>query len=580
MSSKKFKHLLVISVVIIALFYLLSLTYNSIIYASTLVDETINTSNLHSMHPLDNYQLDFYVDTSWDWLPWNWKDGIGKQVMYALYSITNFIWIVSLYVSYATGYIINEAFNLDFISLTADKIGYNMQQIAGINENGFMDSGYYPGFILLIILIVGVYTTYTGMIKRQTTKAVKSLLSFIVLFFASASFISHAPEYIKLLNDFSRDVSNSSLDIGTKIVMPEHDTENNESVDLIRDSIFSIQIKQPWLILQFGSSDEEDIGKERIDDILSASPDEGKDREDAVMEDIEDYDNSYLTPAKTVSRLGQVFFILIINIIISVFVFLLTGIMIFTQIMFIVYAMFLPISFLLSMIPTFENMTKKAILKLFNVIMARAGITLVITVAFSISTMLYSLSVNSPFFLIGFLQIVTFAGIYFKLGDLMRMFSLQSNDSQQLSRQFINRPARYIRRKTRVFRRGFRNSNRNNKEKSNSPTNSNAKPKSNSKPSTNTRHSRDSKINHESKKSNNEIKNNTDKSKRTSHTKRDNVRKIRGSEPKRKTRDIDLMEYYKLENERRRRKVAQVGKPSTKNRENVKSIRSNNNDKT
>ncbi|MGC3599100.1 hypothetical protein ACPTJ4_15885, partial [Enterococcus faecium] len=75
-----------------------------------------------------------------------------------------------------------------------------------------------------------------------------------------------------------------------------------------------------------------------------------------------------------------------------------------------------------------------AITKLFNVIMTRAGITLNITVAFSISTMLYSLSSSSPFFMIMFLQIVTFAGIYVKLGDLMSLFTLQSNDSQNMGR--------------------------------------------------------------------------------------------------------------------------------------------------
>ena len=86
----------------------------------------------------------------------------------------------------------------------------------------------------------------------------------------------------------------------------------------------------------------------------------------------------------------------------------------------IIYAMFLPVSFLLSMVPSFEGMSKRAITKLFNTILTRAGITLIITVAFSISTMLYNLSGEYPFFLTAFLQIVTFAGIYFKLGDLIK----------------------------------------------------------------------------------------------------------------------------------------------------------------
>ena len=127
--------------------------------------------------------------------------------------------------------------------------------------------------------------------------------------------------------------------------------------------------------------------------------------------------------------------------------------MIFSQVLFIIYAMFLPISFILSMIPTYEGMAKKALTKLFNTIMMRAGITLIITTAFSISTMFYSISSGYPFFMIAFLQIVTFAGIYFKLGDLMAMFSLQSSDTQQVSRRIMRRPYMFLNRRARRLER-------------------------------------------------------------------------------------------------------------------------------
>ena len=225
-------------------------------------------------------------------------------------------------------------------------------------------------------------------------------------------------------------------------MLPNSENQGKDSVDLIRDSLFSIQVKQPWLLLQYGNSDVESIGTDRVESLLSTSPNEinGQDREEIVVEEIEDRENTNLTITKTINRLGTVFFLFMFNIGISVFVFLLTGIMIFSQVLFIIYAMFLPVSFLLSMVPSFEGMSKRAITKLFNTILTRAGITLIITVAFSISTMLYNLSGEYPFFLTAFLQIVTFAGIYFKLGDLMGMFSLQSGDSQSMGSRIMRRP--------------------------------------------------------------------------------------------------------------------------------------------
>nr|WP_107571668.1 YtxH domain-containing protein [Clostridioides difficile] len=448
--QKLFRFFKIALIVVLTTIALLSLL-GTVAHASGLVDDTVNADNLYSQYPLENYQLDFYVDNSWGWLPWNWLDGIGKSVQYGLYCITNFIWTISLYLSNATGYVVQQAYKLDFINDMADSIGKSIQTLAGVTENGFGSTGFYVGFLLLIILIVGIYVAYTGLIKRETSKALHAVINFIVVFVLSASFIAYAPDYIKKINDFSSDISTASLDLGTKIMLPDSDSTGKDSVDLIRDSLFSIQVQQPWLLLQFGNSDIEEIGADRVEALVSASPsaDDGATREDVVKTEIEDNDNDNLTIPQVINRLGMVFFLLIFNLGITIFVFLLTGMMIFSQILFIIFAMFLPISFLLSMIPSYENMAKQAIVRVFNTIMTRAGITLIVTVAFSISSMFYNISTDYPFFMIAFLQIVCFAGIYMKLGDLMSMFSLNAGDSQSMGRRIFRRPYLFMRHRAR-----------------------------------------------------------------------------------------------------------------------------------
>ena len=448
--KKLFRFFKIAVIVVLTTIALLSLL-GTVAHASGLVDDTVNADNLYSQYPLENYQLDFYVDNSWGWLPWNWLDGIGKSVQYGLYCITNFIWTISLYLSNATGYVVQQAYKLDFINDMADSIGKSIQTLAGVTENGFGSTGFYVGFLLLIILIVGIYVAYTGLIKRETSKALHAVINFVVVFVLSASFIAYAPDYIKKINDFSSDISTASLDLGTKIMLPDSDSQGKDSVDLIRDSLFSIQVQQPWLLLQFGNSDIEEIGADRVEALVSVSPsaDDGATREDVVKTEIEDNDNDNLTIPQVINRLGMVFFLLIFNLGITIFVFLLTGMMIFSQILFIIFAMFLPISFLLSMIPSYENMAKQAIVRVFNTIMTRAGITLIVTVAFSISSMFYNISTDYPFFMIAFLQIVCFAGIYMKLGDLMSMFSLNAGDSQSMGRRIFRRPYLFMRHRAR-----------------------------------------------------------------------------------------------------------------------------------
>ena len=456
-TKEKVFHVLKMVLLAVTVTLVLLSLLGTVAHASGLVDDTVNADNLYSKYPLSNYQLDFYVDNSWSWLPWNWLDGIGKSVQYGLYCITNFVWTISLYLSNATGYVVQQAYKLDFINDMADSIGKSIQTLAGVTENGFSSSGFYVGFLLIIILIVGVYTAYTGLLKRETSKALHAVINFVVVFIVSASFIAYAPNYIQKINDFSSDISTASLDLGTKIMLPDSQSKGKDRVDLIRDSLFAIQVEKPWLLLQFGNSDTEEIGTDRVEALVSASPsdEDGETRETVVKTEIEDNDNDNLTIPQVVNRLGMVFFLLIFNLGITIFIFLLTGMMLFSQILFIIYAMFLPVSFLLSMIPTYENMAKQAVVRVFNAIMTRAGITLIVTVAFSISSMFYNISTDYPFFMVAFLQIICFAGIYMKLGELMSMFSLNANDSQQIGRRIFRRPMVFMRHRARRMEHGI-----------------------------------------------------------------------------------------------------------------------------
>ena len=58
---------------------------------------------------------------------------------------------------------------------------------------------------------MGIYVAYTGLIKRETTKAVHAVINFLVVFILSASFIAYAPNYISKINDFSAGISSSAL---------------------------------------------------------------------------------------------------------------------------------------------------------------------------------------------------------------------------------------------------------------------------------------------------------------------------------------------------------------------------------
>ena len=419
-------------------------------YAAGLLDETIDTAHEFSRYPIDNYQLDFYVDSSWDWLPWNWLDGIGKTAQYAIYLFTNFLWTLNLYISNAVGYLIQQAYDLDFISSAASTIGKNIQLIAGVSASGFDSTGLFPGMMAIVTLLVGVYCTYVGLVKRETTKAFHAALNFVVVFVVSVGLIAYAPSAITGVNEFSSDISNGIVDVSAKILAPDTAGEHT-GVSAIRDCLFGIQVKQPWLIMQFGDSDVENIGEERVNSLLGTSPDEnrGKDREEVVKSELEDYDNGNLTVTEVTSRFGLSVFFLIFNLIVSAFAIMLTGSMLLSQILFIISAMFLPISLLISMIPAFSGTSRRAVISLFNTIMLRVGTTLLTTFVLVLSSLAYTIANGKPFVVVVLLQVIVFAGVYMERDKLLGMIGLRDEGTGRVGRAMTNRPRRTISRAVR-----------------------------------------------------------------------------------------------------------------------------------
>lgn len=434
----------------------LSVANMEVAAASGLVDETIDAGNLYSQYRWDNYQIDFYVDTSWDWLPWNWMDRIDNKISSVFYGISDGIWLISVLLSSGTGYIVQQTYSLDFIGDMADDIGKNIQILAGMNTGSkkFNADGFYTWLLLFIVLIVGGYMAYAGLIKRKTTEAVSAAVNMLVIFLLTAAFIAYAPQYIKNINDFSADLSNGVLELGAKLVMPGNDEMGVKATDKIRNNLFAIQVYKPWLLLQFGTTDETAIESERIaagvdgdriKSILSVSPvtNFGEDRQTAVKTDIETYKNVNMTVTNVAGRFGTVILIGFLNLIISIFVVIMCGLVIFTQLLFIIFALYLPLNFILSMLPTYNGLLKKAVLKLFNTILMRAGLTLLITIAFSLSAMIYSMSGDYPFLMVAFLQIVVFVGTYLKMDEILSMVALGDGGSNKRGR-FLKSMGRYM----------------------------------------------------------------------------------------------------------------------------------------
>ena len=245
----------------------------------------------YNEYPQHHYELDTYVDTAGDWMPWNWADGAGKQIYIALMEVVNAIWSLNVLLANFTMLIVQEAFDLDFVSGVVDQIAAAIQNVAGFGPSGFMANGLWPLLVTFILAIVGAWATYVGMIKREISRAWGGLISSIVIFVFSLGFFSNADEIIGGINKWSSDLQSNILGISASIVNPGASYNAEEGIATVRNQMFDLMLKKPYMLMQYGTTEVDD-GTSKY--ILSIDPIlEAEKRQDKVKKEVEDQNNSH-----------------------------------------------------------------------------------------------------------------------------------------------------------------------------------------------------------------------------------------------------------------------------------------------
>lgn len=382
---------------------------------------------------LDNYNLDFYVDTSWNWLPWKWGEGISETVIYAVFAITNIFWMLNVYLCYFLGFVVQEAFELDFISDMVASLAKMIQIIAGIDKGGILSTGLVPIFGGLLIALAGVSVVYQAVVKQHPTQAIQQALVFLFTFICCGVFFMNAGSYLDKVNTVQQEINTEMLDIAKGISLG--DSKDGSSTKAIRENLFSLQIEEPWKILQFGENDTEKVGKGRIAALLKESPySEDEKRNELVEKEVVDRKNGNLSVQKVYLRFGMVFLVLVANIIISLSVAILTIVLIASQVLFLLYVGFLPVAMIFSLFPGSSRILGTALQKVFQLLFTKMGITLILTIVFSISHELNHLTKEKGYIWSSFLQIALWFSAVTRVNELLGFMRIGGAETRAADR--------------------------------------------------------------------------------------------------------------------------------------------------
>lgn len=382
----------------------------------------------YNEHPQHHYKLDTWVDTDGDWMPWNWADGAGKQIYIALMEIINSIWNVNILLANFTMKIVQEAFELDFVSNVTGEIGSAIQNIAGFGPGGFMGNGLWPLLVTFVIAIVGAWATYVGMVKRESSRAWGGLISSMIIFVFALGFFSNAPTILKGINDWSSDLQSDVLAVSASVVNPGASYTKEEGIATIRNQMFDLMVKKPYMLMQYGTTD---IEERRVNDLLAVDPfTNSEDRNTKAEVEVTQNDNIMMSIDGISQRAGFVPLLFVANTIIGIFLLLVSGTIILYQMVFLALVLFAPVPLLMALVPRWKNAAFDWGMKVLHAQLMKISIALLLTILFGISAILYRATENSDLGYLGMmlLQIICFVGVWAKRKELFNIVSTAVNN--------------------------------------------------------------------------------------------------------------------------------------------------------
>ncbi|MGQ8826338.1 CD3337/EF1877 family mobilome membrane protein [Bacillus sp. NA_146.1] len=378
----------------------------------SLIDDIIpkNKEKLkYEEYPASSYGIDIYTPEGGfgeSLKFWKWGDKVKEQMVAVLFSLVSIGWTINLAVSTFVTSMVGQSMSLNIVADVGDKLGDVISKAAGFN--GSWGNGIYSELIGLMLALLACWVIWVGFVQRRQSEMLGGLLKALGILVFTLGFFANSSYIIKGLNTFSEQVNKTVLD-STQSISGESQGYSS-GVDSITDLTHTLLIKQPYTLLQFGTTDMKKIGDERIKKMLTTTG--ADERLDLLREEVEQKKNTILTLDATFERGAVVLLLFLINGPLWVVLGLCSMAMLFYQLMFIIVALMSPIMLLMALVPAWTGTAKKFLAELFRTLLMKVAIGFLVTLMFWISSILFSATDKYGYLVVATLQILSFLGVW------------------------------------------------------------------------------------------------------------------------------------------------------------------------
>ncbi|WP_137842798.1 MFS transporter [Bacillus sp. 2SH] len=378
----------------------------------SLIDDIIpkNKEKLkYEEYPPSSYGIDVYTPEGGfgeSLKFWKWKDNIKEQIVATIFILISIGWSVNLAISSFVTSMVGQSMSLNIVADVGDKLGDVISKAAGFN--GSWGNGIYSELIGLMLALLACWVIWVGFVQRRQSEMLGGLLKALGILVFTLGFFANSSYIIKGLNTFSEQVNKTVLDSTQSISGASEGYSSG--VDSITDLTHTLLIKQPYTLLQFGTTDMKKIGDERIKKMLTTTdPDE---RKALLKDEVEVQKNQTLSLDATFERGALVLLLGAINLPLWIVLGLCSMAMLFYQLMFIIVALMSPVMLLMALVPAWTGTAKRFLSELFRTLLMKVAIGFLITLMFWVSSILFSATDKYGYLVVAALQVLSFLGVW------------------------------------------------------------------------------------------------------------------------------------------------------------------------
>ncbi|UOK49257.1 hypothetical protein KU891_26885 (plasmid) [Bacillus tropicus] len=378
----------------------------------SLIDDIIpkNKEKLkYEEYPPSSYGIDVYTPEGGfgeSLKFWKWKDNIKEQIVATIFILISIGWSVNLAISSFVTSMVGQSMSLNIVADVGDKLGDVISKAAGFN--GSWGNGIYSELIGLMLALLACWVIWVGFVQRRQSEMLGGLLKALGILVFTLGFFANSSYIIKGLNTFSEQVNKTVLDSTQSISGASEGYSSG--VDSITDLTHTLLIKQPYTLLQFGTTDMKKIGDERIKEMLTTTDPEK--RKDHIKEEVEVQKNQTLSLDATFERGALVLLLGAINLPLWIVLGLCSMAMLFYQLMFIIVALMSPVMLLMALVPAWTGTAKRFLAELFRTLLMKVAIGFLITLMFWVSSILFSATDKYGYLVVAALQVLSFLGVW------------------------------------------------------------------------------------------------------------------------------------------------------------------------